>query len=155
MEASNLVSVHVHRCCLSKILLYSVIFSSMLAWIFGTGSHHHDGRTVTLMLAKLGEGPLGKRNESYNAKINCGHQDSCGDHLFIADEADSIKNLCWGYEKDCRKENRLFLPQCQSPPKPWYALIHKSKLKSHCMSNIALLQNLAPFHSMRLSCNNI
>ena len=104
---------------------------------------------------KVGGGPLGKRSESYNAKINCGHQDSCGDHLFIADEADSVKNLCWGYEKDCRKENRLFLPQCQSPPKPWYALIHKSKLKSHCMSNIALLQNLAPFHSMRLSCNNI
>ena len=52
------MEVSVHRCCLSRTLLYSVIFSSLLAWILSFSRSQHDGRTVTLMLAKLGEGPL-------------------------------------------------------------------------------------------------
>lgn len=28
-------------------------------------------------------------------------------------------DICWGYEKDCSEETRLFIPQCDEPPKPW------------------------------------
>jgi protein O-GlcNAc transferase len=27
--------------------------------------------------------------------------------------------ICWGYEKGCTKEDRLFLPYCDGPPSPW------------------------------------
>ena len=27
--------------------------------------------------------------------------------------------LCWGYERDCTKEKRLFVPLCHEPPRPW------------------------------------
>ena len=32
-------------------------------------------------------------------------------------------DLCWGYEKGCTEERRLFTPQCDEPAKPWCALI--------------------------------
>lgn len=28
-------------------------------------------------------------------------------------------NLCWGYEKGCTEENRLFVPHCDEPANPW------------------------------------
>ncbi len=27
--------------------------------------------------------------------------------------------LCWGYEKDCTNERRLFVPHCEGPAQPW------------------------------------
>ena len=27
--------------------------------------------------------------------------------------------MCWGYEKDCSEDKRLFVPRCDEPPKPW------------------------------------
>ena len=153
--AANMSSrVSVHRCCLSRILLYSVIFSSMLAWIFGTESHHHDGRTVTLMLAKLGEGPLGRNRDREGAEIDCERQESCSDHRttnVTSERAQSVQDLCWGYEKDCKKEERLFFPECQGPSKPWYALslCSSNKMKTYCnyLCITCTCSKYIPFHA--------
>ena len=109
------------RYCPSGVLIYSVIFVSMLAWIFGSRSHH-DGRTVTLMLARFGEGPLGKTNKFDVGEEDC-EEGLCKQHRTKNKTNSShvyVEDLCWGYEKDCKKENRLFVPQCQGPPEPWY-----------------------------------
>ena len=134
MERSLLVAVRPWH--LSRTQLYGIILSSMLAWILGTsGSQqdHHDGQTVSLMLAKFGEGPLAlerRRQQVYDAGIDCEHQDSCSDNstlnLTVEDAGsieNSVGNLCWGYERNCTKANRLFIPQCHGPPQPWYVLV--------------------------------
>ena len=81
------------------------------------------------MLAKIGEGPLGGRNRQSisvvmdDAEIDCEHQESCSGRRIVhltTEGADSVENLCWGYEKDCEKKNRLSIPQCHEPPQPWY-----------------------------------
>lgn len=126
-ENSANMEVSLHRCCLSRTLLYSVIFSSLLAWILCSSRSHHDGRTVTLMLAKLEEGPLGggRNRQSVamdGAEIDCEQQESCSNRRTVnltLGATDSVENLCWGYEKDCKKKNRLFVPQCHEPPQPW------------------------------------
>ena len=131
------MEVSVHRCCLSRTLLYSVIFSSLLAWILSFSRSQHDGRTVTLMLAKLGEGPLlldrgqGRNRSSVTmdgAEIDCEQEEeSCSGrrtiNLSSLEATDSVtQNLCWGYEKDCDEKNRLFIPHCLEPYKPWYII---------------------------------
>lgn len=120
------MEVPIHRCYLSRTLLYGAIFSTLLAWILCTSRSHHDGRTVTLMLAKMGEGPLGSRQSTSeavdDAEIDCEHQESCNGRKTVnltAEGADFVENLCWGYEKDCMKKDRLFVPHCNEPPKPW------------------------------------
>ena len=35
------------------------------------------------------------------------------------DNNDRDGHLCWGYEKGCTEELRLFVPHCDDPPKPW------------------------------------
>ena len=84
-----------------------------------------------MMLARIGEGPLTRSNNKakdelylYGGEIDC-EQGSCAversdlNGSVRSDEA--VKNLCWGYEKRCKKENRLFVPRCEGPHRPWYA----------------------------------
>ena len=35
------------------------------------------------------------------------------------EEEEKEASLCWGYEKDCTEETRLFVPRCEEPAKPW------------------------------------
>ena len=72
--------------------------------------------------SRLGEGPLGK-----TSKIDVGEEDCeeelCKEHRTKNENTSSgnyVADLCWGYEKDCKKENRLSVPQCQGPSRPWY-----------------------------------
>ena len=33
------------------------------------------------------------------------------------------RDFCWGYERDCTKENRLWVPKCDgSPVRPWWVI---------------------------------
>ena len=109
-----------HRVCLYRILIYGVFLFYTLLWVFAS----HDGRTVDLMLARLGEGPLGRTlKESDDGKVDCEAEDCVDIRRTInrsMESEDSVKDLCWGYEKGCKKENRLFVPQCEGPSRPWY-----------------------------------
>lgn len=29
------------------------------------------------------------------------------------------EDMCWGYEKNCSKEKRLFVPKCEGAAQPW------------------------------------
>lgn len=35
------------------------------------------------------------------------------------EESRGEKDLCWGYEKGCTEETRLFVPRCDEPANPW------------------------------------
>ena len=85
---------------------------------------HHDGRTVTQMLAEIGEGPGLQSNWSVTSKECENGTEGCDDDglrsirvLIMPDEG--TKELCWGYEKKCNKEKRLFVPHCDEPSRPW------------------------------------
>ena len=81
--------------------------------------HHHDGNTVTKMLARLGLGPEG----AAAGDAMDGGGGSGGDGGDASSEAveSSFEQLprCWGYEKDCVKDDRLFVPVCDGPASPW------------------------------------
>ena len=36
-----------------------------------------------------------------------------------SNESEGEETLCWGYEKGCSEETRLFVPHCDEPPEPW------------------------------------
>ena len=94
------------------------------------------------MLAKLGEGPLlldrgqGRNRSSVTmdgAEIDCEQEEegeeSCSGRRIVnlssLEATGSIaRSLCWGYEKDCDKKNRLFIPHCHEPYKPWYVCMY-------------------------------
>ena len=105
----------VHRAWLSRTITYIVLLFSMTVLIFAANLSH-DGQTVALMLAKLGEGPLG-RSERCERESSCAknRRNSNG----TSSGGDIVADLCWGYEKNCKKENRLFVPHCNGPPRPW------------------------------------
>lgn len=88
------------------------MLAACFAWgILGSRSQeHHDGSTVTEMLARLGLGP---------GASGCG---GGGEECSMAERSsEELSNeMCWGYEKDCSKENRLFVPECGGSPRPWY-----------------------------------
>ncbi|CAI8028714.1 EGF domain-specific O-linked N-acetylglucosamine transferase [Geodia barretti] len=67
----------------------------------------HDGSTVDEMLARLGEGPA--------LFTDAGATSTCEDSTCEEREG----GLCWGYERDCTEDNRLFVPRCDGSPKPW------------------------------------
>jgi hypothetical protein len=161
------MEVSLHRCYLSRTLLYVVVFSSLLAWILCLSRSQHDGRTVTLMLAKLGEGPLlRERNRSSvatdGAGIDCEQQEeSCSGRTAVnltieardGSVGAEIESLCWGYEKDCDKSNRLFVPHCNEPHKPWYvctpAVMPISNLNRRLTVKLhitCILSKYIPFH---------
>lgn len=72
---------------------------------------HHDGSTVTKMLARLGLGP------GVNSGALCEGDAAC---LQEEEEGGSIPtDMCWGYEKGCSREKRLFVPKCEGAAKPW------------------------------------
>lgn len=95
------------------------LFASLLAACFALeilGSPpraqvHHDGSTVTEMLARLGLGPGASGS-------GCGAGEECSMAQRSSEELPN--ETCWGYEKDCSKENRLFVPKCGGSPRPWY-----------------------------------
>lgn len=149
------MEVSVHRCCLSRTLLYSVIFSSLFTWILSFSRSQHDGRTVTLMLAKLGEGPL--LNRSFvtmdGAEIDCEQQEeeSCSRrtiNLNLEATGSVAETLCWGYEKDCDKKNRLFIPHCHEPYKPWYVCMYACTAAMMPVSNL----NRRPTVKLHITC---
>lgn len=113
----------VHRLYLPTVQIYSVLFFSTIVWIFATGSHH-DGRTVDLMLARMGEGPLERAlKQSVGGEAACEKGelvDDCSSLNKSTSGYDDVTDLCWGYEKSCKRENRLFVPQCKGLSKPWY-----------------------------------
>lgn len=105
-----------NRPCFNRVLIYGVVSLSMLTWIFPASSHH-DGKTVSLLLARLGEGPLGHKD---NGAVECDGGLCANQTVQTADSDGVVENMCWGYEKGCKKENRLFVPRCDGPSKPWY-----------------------------------
>ncbi len=102
--------------------VYTSLFMAwcLLSWRLQLGSsgeeqthQKHDGSTVTKMLARLGLGPQADMAAACE-----------GDQLpacTLVEEPWQLlpKEKCWGYEKGCSKENRLFVPQCEGPPAPW------------------------------------
>ena len=87
------------------------------------------------MLAKLGEGPHGHGSKSSvgmvdSVEIDCEQQqEPCSDsrtvNMTLVEATDPVaENLCWGYEKECTKKNRLFVPHCHEPPQPWYVHVY-------------------------------
>lgn len=102
-------------CCIACILLESSHTGKTFAESKAEAlAAPHGGSTVTAMLAKLGLGPLaycgsGEKNDYLCSEL------ALKDHLPV----------CWGYEKDCAKEEALFVPQCEPPAKPWYENIRK------------------------------
>lgn len=73
---------------------------------------NYDGRDVTKMLARLGLGP---------GALKCAGEDATTseDCSRLSLEDDLPEDMCWGYEKECTKERRLFVPQCGGSPSPW------------------------------------
>ena len=74
--------------------VYLALFFLCSLTVQNASSSQHNGTTVDHMLS------------GYKCKEDCTPQGG-------ADE------LCWGYEKRCSKEKRLFVPQCEGPAKPW------------------------------------
>ena len=37
----------------------------------------------------------------------------------LQERAEEEEELCWGYEKGCTSEKRLFVPRCDEPAMPW------------------------------------
>ena len=88
----------------------------------------HDGSTVTAMLARLGLGPLSLTapSPSHSDAGGCDEGDeACGDGgggregLRGGGGGEVPEDMCWGYEKNCSKEKRLFVPKCEGAAKPW------------------------------------
>ena len=79
------------------------------------------------MLARIGEGPLGRTlKQSVGGEADCEEGERVDDCSALNQSTsgyDDVSDLCWGYEKRCKKKNRLFLPQCNGPSRPWYVLI--------------------------------
>ena len=116
----------IHRLCLPRVLIYSVLFFSTLVWIFATESHHN-GRTVDLMLARMGEGPLGRTLKQSVPDCEEGERvDGCSVLNQPTSDYDDVSDLCGGYEKRCKRKNRLSVPQCSGPSRPWYVFQHLS-----------------------------
>ena len=77
-------------------------------------SEGHDGGTVTAMLARLGLGPgaASEGCEDGEEDVPCLRG--------VGPEVEEVaKDLCWGYEKDCSKDKRLFVPTCSGSATPW------------------------------------
>jgi len=74
----------------------------------------HDASTVTAMLARIGLGPLAHCYSNNNSR---GEEPLEGQCLQLGLEKNMPK--CWGYERNCSKEESLFVPQCEPPAQPW------------------------------------
>ncbi len=73
--------------------VYLALF--FLLTVHNAGSSQHNGTTVDHMLSR------------YKCKEDCSTPQGTDDDV-----------LCWGYEKKCSKERRLFVPHCEGPAKP-------------------------------------
>ena len=118
------------------------------------------------MLAKLGEGPLlldrdlGRNRSSVTmdgAEIDCEQEEeeeeSCSGrrtvNLSSLEATGSVtQNLCWGYEKDCDEKNRLFIPHCLEPYKPWYVCMYACTPAMMPVSNL----NRRPTIKLHITC---
>ncbi len=118
-------------------LLKSLVVSVLFAWICIQGTaakmeakspqemklqqqqqQQHDGVSVTRMLAKMGLGPAGSKL-SWKLKP-CGLSRPCLTP-FSEGQTEGAGGFpsCWGYEKGCTEDIRLFVPQCEGSASPW------------------------------------
>ena len=78
---------------------------------------HHDGSTVTLMLARLGLGPAAAPNNTSTTGTGPG---ACNGEEQDRPCLGSLpEDMCWGYENGCTEDRRLFVPKCEGSPTPW------------------------------------
>ena len=77
----------------TRLLNALLLFSCLLISPVKQEASQHDGSTVDKMLSRF----------------NCKDQDCSSE----------VDQLCWGYEKKCSKQRRLFVPRCEGPAKPW------------------------------------
>ena len=84
-------------------------------------SSHDNGTTVTLMLAKIGLGPAVPLSPlSAESAVCDGESGEClVQKVLHVEDLKEVDDRCWGYEKGCGKEKRLFVPQCEGPASPW------------------------------------
>lgn len=97
---------------------YMILISVCLALITPTRqNNHHRGSTVDGMLARY----LKHEADRGVSIENCDSVGGCeGMSNATSEGSNSVDDeLCWGYEKKCNKRNRLFVPQCDGPAKPW------------------------------------
>lgn len=98
----------------------TLLWAACLAWgLLGNSSSQnrqqaaHDGSTVTEMLARMGLGP-GADSTSAGA---CEEAGACLGGQ--GEDKPLPKDICWGYESGCTKEDRLFIPKCEGAAAPW------------------------------------
>ncbi len=103
-----------------------LLLAACLSWGLLSGSileetpPSHDGSTVTVMLARLGLGPGALMNTSGSDDGACDEDaEACDAGREGLGEGETPEDMCWGYEKDCSKEKRLFVPKCGGDSRPW------------------------------------
>ena len=94
--------------------LYAILIAVCLVLITPT-QQRHDGGTVDRVLARY----LGQGTGGGGSSKKCSSVGDCEDMNNVTSDSSTDDELCWGYEKKCNKRNRLFVPQCDGPAKPW------------------------------------